>query len=57
MHTQELGAAHSLHGRTIDGQRSMLSVHSPEVNDNDETAYLDEVERLTSWCQDNCLSL
>ncbi len=25
-------------------------------NDEDE-AYLDEVERLTSWCQDNCLSL
>ncbi len=24
---------------------------------NDETAYLHEVERLTSWCQDNCLSL
>ncbi len=24
---------------------------------NNETAYLDEVERLTSWCQDNCLSL
>ncbi len=24
---------------------------------NDEAAYLDEVERLTSWCQDNCLSL
>ncbi len=23
----------------------------------DEAAYLDEVERLTSWCQDNCLSL
>ncbi len=22
-----------------------------------ETTYLDEVERLTSWCQDNCLSL
>ncbi len=22
-----------------------------------ETAYLDEVERLKSWCQDNCLSL
>ncbi len=34
MHTQELGAARSLHSRTIDGQRSMLSVHSPEVNDN-----------------------
>ncbi len=34
MYTQELGAAHSLHGRTIDGQRSMLGVHSPEVNDN-----------------------
>ncbi len=34
MYTQKLGAAHSLHGRTIDGQRSMLSVHSPEVNDN-----------------------
>ncbi len=26
-------------------------------SNNDETAYLDEVERLTSWCQDNCLSL
>ncbi len=34
VHTQELGAAHSLHSRTIDGQRSMLSVHSPEVNNN-----------------------
>ncbi len=27
------------------------------IFNNDETAYLDEVERLTSWCQDNCLSL
>ncbi len=27
------------------------------INNNDETAYLDEVERLTSWCQDNSLSL
>ncbi len=27
------------------------------INNNDETTYLDEVERLTSWCQDNCLSL
>ncbi len=27
------------------------------INNNDETAYLDEVERLTSWCQDNYLSL
>ncbi len=26
------------------------------INNDDETAYLDEVERLTSWCQDNCLS-
>ncbi len=34
VYTQELGAAHSLHSRTIDGQRSMLSVHSPEVNNN-----------------------
>ncbi len=34
LYTQELGAAHSLHSRTIDGQRSMLSVHSPEVNNN-----------------------
>ncbi len=34
MYTQELGAAHSLHGRTIDGQRSMQRVHSPEVNNN-----------------------
>ncbi len=24
---------------------------------NNETAYLDEVERFTSWCQKNCLSL
>ncbi len=34
VYTQELGAGHSLHGRTIDGQRSMQRVHSPEVNDN-----------------------
>ncbi len=27
------------------------------INNNDEAAYLDEVERLTSWCQNNCLSL
>ncbi len=27
------------------------------ISNNDEIAYLDEVERLTSWCQDNCLSL
>ncbi len=27
------------------------------ISNNGETAYLDEVERLTSWCQDNCLSL
>ncbi len=27
------------------------------INNNYETAYLGEVERLTSWCQDNCLSL
>ncbi len=27
------------------------------VSNNDEAAYLYEVERLTSWCQDNCLSL
>ncbi len=27
------------------------------ISNNDETANLDEVERLTSWCQDNCLSL
>ncbi len=34
VHTQELGAARSLRSRTVDGQRSMLSVHSPEVNNN-----------------------
>ncbi len=34
VYTQELGAVHSLHGRTIDGQRSMQRVHSPEVNNN-----------------------
>ncbi len=27
------------------------------INNDDEAAYLEEVERLTSWCQDNCLSL
>ncbi len=27
------------------------------INNDDEAAYLDEVERLTSWSQDNCLSL
>ncbi len=27
------------------------------ISNNDETAYLGEVERLTSWCQDNRLSL
>ncbi len=27
------------------------------ISNNNETAYLDEVERLTSWCQDICLSL
>lgn len=27
------------------------------ISNNNETAYLDEVEHLTSWCQDNCLSL
>ncbi len=31
---RKLGAVHSLHGRTIDGQRSMQRVHSPEVNNN-----------------------
>ncbi len=27
------------------------------LNNDDEAAYLEEVEKLTSWCQDNCLSL
>ncbi len=27
------------------------------ISNNDETAYLDEAEKLTSWCKDNCLSL
>ncbi len=27
------------------------------ISNNDETTYLDELERLTSWCQDYCLSL
>ncbi len=27
------------------------------ISNTDETANLDEVERLTSWCQDNCISL
>ncbi len=27
------------------------------ISNNDETAYLGEVEGLSSWCQDNCLSL
>ncbi len=25
------------------------------ISDNDKTAYLDEIERLASWCQDNSL--
>lgn len=27
------------------------------ISNNNETAYMEEVEKLTSWCQDNCLSL
>ncbi len=27
------------------------------ISNNDEVAYLEVVESLTSWCQDNCLSL
>jgi len=27
------------------------------ISNNDETAYLDKVERFTSWCQDNSISL
>ncbi len=27
------------------------------ISNKNETLYLDEVERVTSWCQDNCLSL
>ncbi len=27
------------------------------ISNNDKNAYLDEIERLASWCQDNCLSL
>ncbi len=27
------------------------------ISNNDETTYLNEVEKRTSWCQDNCLSL
>ncbi len=34
VHTQTLCAAHPLHSHTVDGQRSILSVHSPEVNNN-----------------------
>ena len=34
MHTQELGAAHSLHSSTIDGQWWVLGLASPEVNNN-----------------------
>ncbi len=35
----------------------MMAVVLGLISNNNETAYLDEVERLTSWCQDNCLSL
>ena len=34
MHTQELGAAHPFHSSTIDGQRGVLDVRSPEVHNN-----------------------
>ncbi len=35
----------------------MIAVVLGLISNNDEAAYLDEVERLTSWCQDNYLSL
>lgn len=27
------------------------------ITNSDDTAYLEEVENLTSWCQTNCLQL
>ena len=34
MHTQEFGAAHSLHSHPVDGQWGVLGVRSPEVDNN-----------------------
>ena len=34
MHTQELGAAHSLHSSTVDGQWGVLGGGSQEVDNN-----------------------
>ncbi len=36
---------------------SIVKFADDTVNNDDEAAYLDEVGRLTSWCQDNCLFL
>ncbi len=36
---------------------SIVSLVLDLISNIDETAYLDEVERLASWCQNNCLSL
>ncbi len=58
-------------GRTPQAHRNVTPSHSSTsivkfaddtvvldlISNNDETAYLVEVERLTSWCQDNSLSL
>ncbi len=35
----------------------MMAVVLGLISNNNETAYLDEVERLISWSKDNCLSL
>ncbi len=47
----------SSHSSTSIEQFSEDTVVLGLVSNNDETAYLDEIERLTSWCQDNCLFL
>ncbi len=58
-------------GRTPQAHRNVTPSHSSTsivkfaddtvvldlISNNDETAYLVEVERLTSWCQDNSLKL
>ncbi len=47
----------SSHSSTSIGKLADDTVVLGLISNNDETTYLDEVERLTSWCQDNCLSL
>ena len=48
VHTQELGAAHSLHSSTVDGQWGVLGGGSTEFDNN--LLHLLHIESLTHHC-------